>query len=106
MQESTCKHCGATIYIIDNDTTPQGSKSWSTHGTWFEIWCRQSNIRRHEPLPETSLEEKKRLLAAKEIMHRDLMQEIEELHREIAQEELRMSFDDLLSLNDLRRFDS
>lgn len=88
MQESTCKHCAMTIYFIDNDTTPQGSKLWSTHDARFEIWCGRSNIRRHEPITETSLGEKKALLAAKEIMYRDLMREIEDLRREIAQVEL------------------
>lgn len=95
MQESTCKHCGKTIYRDEEDPVPDRREFWSSNKIWYEIWCGHIGWERHEPIPETSLGEKKALLAAKEIMHRDLMREIEDLRREIAQEELQAYLGDL-----------
>lgn len=89
MQESTCKNCGVTIYKDTENPVPDRREEWSSNIIYHETWCdRIIGGQRHEPLPETSLGEKKALLAAKEIVHRDLMREIEDLRREIAQAEL------------------
>lgn len=90
MKESICKHCGITIYLNEDDPVPSRRDIWSANKIWYEIWCAAvPSAGRHEPVSISTLEEKKYLLAVKEIMHRDLMQEIEELRRDIAAEEIK-----------------
>lgn len=91
MQESTCKHCGVPIY--NRYEGPQPGGYWSSSKVFYDLACVVTGDR-HEPTEKsTSLETKKHLLSAKEIMHRDLMTEIEDLRREIAQEELKKWID-------------
>lgn len=93
MQESICKHCQKPIYRDEEDPVPSRRDIWSANKIWYEIWCSRIVEVRHEPTPDPAipmtLDQRKHLLAVKEIMHRDLMQEIEELRRDIAAEEIK-----------------
>ncbi len=87
MQESICKHCGVPIYIPFEGQQLDGF--WSSSKVDYDTRCIVIGDR-HElaQVALSTLDQKRHLLAAKEIMHRDLMEEIETLRREITQEEL------------------
>lgn len=54
MQKSTCKHCGVTIYLDEEDPVSDRRDTWSSNKIWYETWCSRADEIRHEPVSETS----------------------------------------------------